>query len=602
MLTTLRFHVALLVTALLVTAATGHADQDNQPVVRSVVPPVTSNILVLDDSEPYRPVLLGLVAGIRSVMDSSQTIRPAYFIEALDIGRVGGSQQVAQSVTWLTKKYTELPVDLIIALSDEAITVAEDLRRAWGKDIPIVGLRRDTRRPDQLEQLFPLRNGIQILVGDLDRPTARHIRQLIPGIRELLVIAQVRTDADVVAARMQSVLGASVRVEAIAPPSLAQLRRRFAALPADGAIFYYNVNRDAEGNAWTSREFLRQVSLIAPRPVFGYVPTFVGSGVVGGPINDLHEVGATLAHSGIRLLSGTPSSSMEPVLVAPTRVIYDWQQLERFSIPRERLSPDATFVNRPISIWEEYPLTTFVVGTLIVLLTGTVALLLRGRRQVRLAHQARTVAAQRLLLAQDSERQRIARDLHDDLCQEMTVLALELDRMVLPSPTGRSGPEASVTPADRARQLLDRTREIALGLRGVPVRGMPLSDAITALTANLAHRTGLPIETSTPDWSPSLSAEVTEAMYRAVQEALQNALRHAEATRVVITLENVGRFARVIVADNGLGFDPAQADGTGLGLATMRERMEAIGGHCEVTSTPYGGTTVTLTAPCEEAR
>ena len=602
MLRTLRFHVALLVTALLVTAATGHADQGNQPAVRPVVPPVTSNILVLDDSEPYRPVLLGLVAGIRSVMDSSPSLRPAYFIEALDVGRVGGSEQVARSVTWLTEKYTALPVHLIIALSDEAITVAEDLRRAWGKDIPIVGLRRDTKRPDRVEQLAPLRNGVQILVGDLDRPTARHIRQVIPGIRELLVIAQARTDADAVTARMQSELGAAVRVEAIAPPSLAQLRRRFAALPADGAIFYYNVNRDAEGNAWTSREFLRQVSLIAPRPVFGYVPTFVGSGVVGGPINDLHEVGATLARSGVRLLSGTPSSSIEPVLVAPTRVVYDWQQLERFAIPRERLSPDATFVNRPIPVWEEYPLTTFMVGTLIVLLTGTVALLLHGRHQVRVAHRARTVAAQRLLLAQDSERQRIARDLHDDLCQEMTVLALELDRLVLSPPMGRSGSGASVTPADRVRQLLDRTRAIAMGLRGVPVRGMPLSDALTALTANLAQRTGLPIETSTTDWSPSLSPEVTEAMYRAVQEALQNALRHAEATRVVITLANVGRFARVIVADDGLGFAPAQAAGAGLGLATMRERMEAIGGRCEVASTPYGGTTVTLVAPFEDAR
>jgi signal transduction histidine kinase len=127
---------------------------------------------------------------------------------------------------------------------------------------------------------------------------------------------------------------------------------------------------------------------------------------------------------------------------------------------------------------------------------------------------------------------------------------------------------------------------------------MPLQDALTVHVANVRERTGLDIQVRTATWTHEPRPTVAVALFRAVQEALQNTVRHADATQVNISLTSTGDAVRVEVADDGIGFEPDDRVGAGLGMASMRERLASVGGTFAVRSVPFGGTTILLSAPC----
>jgi signal transduction histidine kinase len=95
---------------------------------------------------------------------------------------------------------------------------------------------------------------------------------------------------------------------------------------------------------------------------------------------------------------------------------------------------------------------------------------------------------------------------------------------------------------------------------------------------------------------------VAIALYRCTQEALQNVIRHAEATEVTILLESSEGRVRIEITDDGIGFEPSEAGTKGLGMTSMRERLAAIGGSFHVRSVPFEGTTIVLSVPTQGAK
>jgi signal transduction histidine kinase len=235
------------------------------------------------------------------------------------------------------------------------------------------------------------------------------------------------------------------------------------------------------------------------------------------------------------------------------------------------------------------------VGVFIVLLLAGIGVLAHSRRSVRRASAAQLSVSRRLLQAQDEERVRIARDLHDDLCQDMTMLALDMSRLPDDSPY-------RTLLATRVHGLIDRTRSIAVGLHATHVGRMPFPDALATHTAGLQERAGLDIRIEIAQWEVEPSPAAALALFRAVQESLQNVIRHADASTVTVRLAATDREIRLEVTDDGIGFEPARRADTGLGLSSMRERMVSIGGTFAIRSTPFAGTTIELTAPTVEAR
>lgn len=561
------------------------------PAAAASVPPRLRHVLLMDDRAPHRPTALQWLEGMTSVLDTSASPAPTVFTEAFDLGRLGAPSSTDRLVEWITTKYAGIEFDLIIAFNETAVGIAQQLRATWGRDVPLVGVWYGPRSATRIASLPRIANSVPVMLAPVERPFVQHIRQLLPQLRELLVIAPSPREATALAAEVTAEVGPDVRVEPIGAPSLGALRARVATLSPDAALLYYAVTRDADGRAWSARNFLRELRRISPRPIFSYVPTYLGAGIVGGPLEDPRQQGAAVAALGLQLVRGGPGTAIPPVLLTLTRVVYDWDELQRFDIPRRRLDQTATFINRPILVWEQYPRTAALVSALFLALAAVLLVVVRRSRELRQAQADRLAITQRLLRTQDEERVRIAHDLHDDLCQEMTALALEVEH---PHRTALTLPEV----ATRIRRLNERTREVAHGLNAGHA-GAPFPDALAAFAANLQARTGLNIKVVADAWAVTPPPEVALTLLRVVQEALQNVLKHADATAVTIRLTARDDASRVTVTvtDDGIGLPPDVASSAGHGLGIMRERMAGVGGRCSLRSTPFEGTCVTLDVP-----
>ncbi len=190
-----------------------------------------------------------------------------------------------------------------------------------------------------------------------------------------------------------------------------------------------------------------------------------------------------------------------------------------------------------------------------------------------------------------SERTRIARELHDSVTQ--TLFSANLIAGVLPV-LWENSPEAGRERLAELRELtqgaLAEMRMLLLELRPAALEAASLRDLLGQLRAAVAARARLPV-TLDIDGDEALPAPVRLALYRVAQEALNNAVNHAEAETLAIELA-LWDGARLTVRDDGRGFDPERAPHDRLGLSGMRERMAAVGGSLQIESRPGGGTMI----------
>ncbi|MDE3166856.1 MAG: sensor histidine kinase [Acidobacteriota bacterium] len=199
--------------------------------------------------------------------------------------------------------------------------------------------------------------------------------------------------------------------------------------------------------------------------------------------------------------------------------------------------------------------------------------------------------------AEEEERRRLGRELHDDTAQSLLVLRLQLEMMERDaSPPWRARLSRSRKIAEQA--ILDLRRTIA-ALSPAVIERLGLIPALRQLAARFEKRHPAKVKLAIAARANALSAGAREVVYRVVQEALQNIAKHSRATRVNIRLSSADMSFRLSVSDNGAGFDPESALGKPLsfGLAGMRDRAALLGGTLAVRSVPGKGATVTLQLP-----
>jgi two-component system sensor histidine kinase UhpB len=195
-------------------------------------------------------------------------------------------------------------------------------------------------------------------------------------------------------------------------------------------------------------------------------------------------------------------------------------------------------------------------------------------------------SARRALAAQEGERRRIARELHDEVGQALTAVVLQLEH------AERLGDPAAIAEArEVVRASLEDVRGIARRMRPEALDDLGLPSALAALTNDVSRRARLPVERRIGKGLPPLGPEEELVVYRVAQAALTNVARHAAARRAWLELAMRDGRVELEVRDDGTGFDGASA---GSGLVGMRERAVLIGAVLEVSSTEGRGTTVRL--------
>ncbi|BBZ05288.1 sensor histidine kinase [Mycolicibacterium chitae] len=224
----------------------------------------------------------------------------------------------------------------------------------------------------------------------------------------------------------------------------------------------------------------------------------------------------------------------------------------------------------------------------------------RMHRQVAARERAHENFAEQVIAAQESERRRLAGDIHDGISQRLVSLTYRLDAAA--RAVGASdGPEAA-DQLEKARDLVDLTlaeaRAAIGGLRPPVLDDLGLVGGLASLASSIPE---IDLDLELAD--RRLPEHVEVALYRIAQECLQNVVKHARAMTAKVWFEvDDGGTARLEVSDNGVGFDPAPDRApTSYGMLSMSERAELVGGQLSVRSRPGWGTTVTVTVPVDAA-
>jgi len=354
---------------------------------------------------------------------------------------------------------------------------------------------------------------------------------------------------------------------------------------------------------------LSRVASAANAPTYSWADPAVETGIVGGARRDQLAQTKAIATLALRVLGGERVEDI-PVSSLDTDVEQvDWRQLRRWGIAESRIPDGVRVLFREPTVWDQYQ--RYIVGAAILMMAQTALILgllvqrtkrrrveleLRGSQsKLRVSYDRIRHLSRQLLMEQEAERARISRELHDDINQQLAVLSIELDRI---------GPEQLPTQSvKRLNAAVEMAHGISKSLRDLSHRLHPprLTPAglVTALE-NLCRELSTPhltITFSHRDLPPEIDDSTTLCLFRVAQEALVNAVKHSEARRVWIDLVGEPSEVALTVGDDGKGFVVDGVASAGLGLISMRERVESVGGVLEVQPTLASGTRLRVTVP-----
>jgi signal transduction histidine kinase len=220
----------------------------------------------------------------------------------------------------------------------------------------------------------------------------------------------------------------------------------------------------------------------------------------------------------------------------------------------------------------------------------------RAALAVELSQRVARDALRRVVDAQELERRRLARELHDETGQALTSVLLGLK-----SVEDAKSPEEMKEAAASLRELVVGTlhdvRDLAVELRPKALDDFGLVPALERLTTTFAEKTGLSVDLQTTFAEERLPPEVETALYRIVQESLTNVVKHARASRVSVLVTRKPGAVTAVIEDDGVGFLPAGDRGDGVGLLGIRERVGLLDGRLEIESRPDAGTSVVVEVP-----
>jgi signal transduction histidine kinase len=240
----------------------------------------------------------------------------------------------------------------------------------------------------------------------------------------------------------------------------------------------------------------------------------------------------------------------------------------------------------------------------VVALTAVVRLRVLERRtddqreQALDAERQMRSLSQQLVAAQEEERKKLSRELHDQVGQMLTALRMELGRV-----DRLTAGDAAARSVAESRQLVDTmlrsVRDLALGLRPSMLDDFGLQPALEWHVRDLARRHGVHVDLQIAGEVSHLSERYRTCVYRVIQEALTNSVRHARPDRISVSVNATGHELAVLVADDGIGLDPARR-GVGLGLLGIEERVRELGGTTLIRSAEGGGTSIRIRLPLFE--
>jgi signal transduction histidine kinase len=551
------------------------------------------------------PGILQINRAIKSIFASEAPWRIEICNEYIAAVRLRDGDFKQAQVSFLRQKYAGRKVDLVIAATSTSLDFLLEHRDELFPSVPVVFATADQREvtahllpPDVIG--VPIRKDLD---GTLDLALRLH-----PDTRRVFVVAGSATfDAHWESEARRTFRSYEGRLEFVYLTGLPmdELLGRVAGLPEQSIVYYIHITQDSTGKPFVAAEALERLAARANAPIYGFSETYVGRGIVGGRVFNHETEGTKAARLGLRILAGAKPETIPLPEMSENTAMFDWQQLRRWGVSEESLPPGSIVRHKEPTIWDVYK--WHIVGT--VSLCVVEALLIAGlliqrgmwRRAMGSLRESRRelqLLSGRLLEAQEVERRRIARELHDDLNQSLALLSLELELLAQDPPT------SAAEVADRMQELSARVKELSSAVHDLSHQLHPsrleqlgLVTALDELCKEVAHGHDLDVKfTHHPEPGP-IPPDAALCLYRIVQEALGNVVKHSGSHHALVELSGAVGSIRLRVTDDGVGFEPGTVAGSGLGLVSMRERLHLVGGQIAIDSRPAGGTRIDVRVP-----
>jgi signal transduction histidine kinase len=526
-----------------------------------------------------------------------------YYSDFFDLTRSPNPDYQSAFGDFLRQKYRGLRFDLVIALQDAAVEFVDRNRDGLFAGTPEVFLSND---PAKLGGP----NSTGLILERNFAATLTFVEQLQPDVKNIFVVtgaASADKDYERLARIQFRPFEPRFTFTYLSGLETGALERRLSSLPARAAVYYLLVTEDGAGDKFHPLEYIDRVAAAANAPTYCWVDSAIGHGVVGGNLYSQKAVLERVGQIALRVLGGERAEDISVAAVDVNAPQVDWRQLKQWGISEARV-PAGTLVSfREPNVWDRYRFYILGASTLLLVQSGLIAGLLiqRVRRQyaetelVRSQTQLRTSydrihdLGARLLSAQEVERSRIARELHDDISQQLALLTMDLEG--LDGPDRNENEKLAGDALARARDVSKSVRDLSHRLHPARLRLIGLVAALHALRLELSH-SGIAIALAHDNVPSTLPPDLMLCLFRVVQEALQNAVKYSGAREVSVQLAGGPDGLLLSIVDNGAGFDVDAAWGKGLGLLSMSERVEAIGGTLEIRSSS-AGTRLQVTIP-----
>ena len=553
-----------------------------------------AQIAVVGDSELPRLLDEGLPQGLD------------YYSEYIDRARFPDPGYQRAFGDFLRLKYKGQRFDLIIAMSDLALQFVDKTRSELFRETPIVFFSDSpaTRR---------VANSTGVIAEVAFSGTIALAVELQPDIRQIFVVSGADTGDKEYERQARSQLQSfepRLTVTYLSGLPTKELESRLANLPDHSFVYFLLVSKDGAGENFHPLAYVDRVTAVASAPTYSWVDSVMDHGIVGGSLKSQEAQTAAVARLALRVLHGERADII-PLSSSDLNVRQvDWRQLRRWGISEARVPAGTIILFREPSAWARYK--AYIVSAAALLLAqaaliGGLLVQRRRRRQVELkllvsrAEVSRINA--RLLGAEENERLRIARELHDDIGQRMALLTMELDGLsqVLPLATTDLGIGIRAL-SNQARELAKDIQTASHDLHSSKLDYLGLVSASADVCRGMSEQQNVDIQFSAHDIPDHVPSEVAFCIFRVLQEAVSNAVKHARARHVTVALRDGGDEIRLEVVDDGIGFDPdAAMTSPGLGLISMRERLSLVRGDMIIESRPGRGATIRASVPLSRA-
>jgi len=497
--------------------------------------------------------------------------------------------------------YSNEKLDLVVAVMTVALRFAVQYHDKLFPGVPIVFMSNIS---PILDKMWPGVTGVESTSGV--RETIDLALRLHPDTEAVAVITDVKyTDGDWLKEEQAELVHHRDKVreiDLVGPPT-PELLQRVATLPPHTVLLFQLYPQDSNQPAFGAMDVLAAVT--ERFPTYSILPHItVGHGGIGGASYDPSIDPVLAGELAARVLSGEPVDHIPVVQNSKAVVSVDWRQLRRWNIPESALPPGTTILFREPTLWEQGR-KYFIAGIAVIVVQLVLIFALfweRARR--RKAEEAISGFSRRLIEAQETERTRIARELHDDINQRLAMVAISLKtaKEGLPSSEGKTS-RILEEAGECVSELESDVQALSHQLHSSKLEYLGLEAAASGFCRELSERQNVTVNLRCESIPEDLSSDIGLCLFRVLQESLHNALKYSGVNEFEVSLNGVSKAIELRVHDSGAGFDAKRiGNGHGLGLTSMKERLRLVGGECSIDSVPGQGTTVIALVPVADPK